>query len=98
MKRHQHDATTEMHLEEVQRLLEMAEEAVTQILGAGSVLVGAVGESAKLYSPIGMTCRSSTRGLSLPPHFSLDYRQALHTVDATARRLACITLEQVISL
>ncbi|MHC9062783.1 hypothetical protein ACYX34_08860 [Nitrospira sp. CMX1] len=31
MKRHQHDATTEMYLEEVQRLLEMAEEAVTKI-------------------------------------------------------------------
>jgi len=31
MMRHQHDATTEIYVEEVQKLLEGAEEAVTQI-------------------------------------------------------------------
>lgn len=31
MMRHQHDVTTEMYVEEVQILLEGAEEAVTQI-------------------------------------------------------------------
>jgi hypothetical protein len=31
MLRHEHDATMEMYVEEVQRLLEVAEDAVTQI-------------------------------------------------------------------